>query len=162
MLFFLSLVGSAVVTILGLAIYEALFQALNVPANAYQDACGYMKVICCGTVFVFGYNAVCSISEGVGRSLNASLFVGVATVLNVVLDVLLVGLLSMGTAGAAWATITAQGVSFMGSPGISIYQPGFSLRKIGEFHQGKAAGHLEGWPAHRHTDGCGEHGLICW
>lgn len=52
MLFFLSLVGSAVVTILGLAIYEALFQALNVPANAYQDACGYMKIICCGTVFV--------------------------------------------------------------------------------------------------------------
>ena len=37
MLFFLSLVGSAVVAILGLAIYEALFQALNVPANAYQD-----------------------------------------------------------------------------------------------------------------------------
>lgn len=64
MLFFLSLVGSAVVTILGLAIYEALFQALNVPANAYQDACGYMEIICCGTVFVFGYNAVCSILKG--------------------------------------------------------------------------------------------------
>ena len=74
MLFFLSLVGSAVVTILGLAIYEALFQALNVPANAYQDACGYMKIICCGTVFVFGYNAVCSILKGLGDFPNASLF----------------------------------------------------------------------------------------
>ena len=128
MLFFLSLVGSAVVTILGLAIYEALFQALNVPANAYQDACGYMKIICCGTVFVFGYNAVCSILKGLGDSQTPLFFVGVATVLNVVLDVLLVGLLSMGTAGAAWATITAQGVSFMGS---LVYlrrkQPGFSL-----------------------------------
>ena len=107
MLFFLSLVGSAVVTILGLAIYEALFQALNVPANAYQDACGYMKIICCGTVFVFGYNAVCSILKGLGDSQTPLFFVGVATVLNVVLDVLLVGPLSMGTAGAAWATITA-------------------------------------------------------
>ena len=48
MLFFLSLVGSAVVAILGLAIYEALFQALNVPANAYQDACGYEAVILAG------------------------------------------------------------------------------------------------------------------
>ena len=74
MLFFLSLVGSAVVTILGLAIYEALFQALNVPANAYQDACGYMKIICCGTVFVFGYNAVCSILKGLGGIPKRSLF----------------------------------------------------------------------------------------
>ena len=75
MLFFLSLVGSAVVTILGLAIYEALFQALNVPANAYQDACGYMKIICCGTVFVFGYNAVCSILKGLGDSQTPLFFV---------------------------------------------------------------------------------------
>ena len=95
MLFFLSLVGSAVVTILGLAIYEALFQALNVPANAYQDACGYMKIICCGTVFVFGYNAVCSILKGLGDSQTPLFFVGVATVLNVVLDVLLVGPLAI-------------------------------------------------------------------
>ena len=137
MLFFLSLVGSAVVTILGLAIYEALFQALNVPMNAYQDACSYMKIICCGTVFVFGYNAVCSILKGLGDSQTPLFFVGVATVLNVVLDVLLVGLLSMGTAGAAWATITAQGVSFMGSlVYLRRYQPGFSLRKI-EFHREK-------------------------
>ena len=78
MLFFLSLVGSAVVTILGLAIYEALFQALNVPANAYQDACGYMKIICCGTVFVFGYNAVCSILKGLGDS-QTPLFFGCAS-----------------------------------------------------------------------------------
>ena len=77
MLFFLSLVGSAVVTILGLAIYEALFQALNVPANAYQDACGYMEIICCGTVFVFGYNAVCSILKGLGDSQTPLFFVGV-------------------------------------------------------------------------------------
>lgn len=137
MLFFLSLVGSAVVTILGLAIYEALFQALNVPANAYQDACGYMKIICCGTVFVFGYNAVCSILRGLGDSQTPLFFVGVATVLNVVLDVLLVGPLSMGTAGAAWATITAQGVSFMGSlVYLRRYQLGFSLTKI-EFHREK-------------------------
>ena len=153
MLFFLSLVGSAVVTILGLAIYEALFQALNVPANAYQDACGYMKIICCGTVFVFGYNAVCSILKGLGDSQTPLFFVGVATVLNVVLDVLLVGPLSMGTAGAAWATITAQGVSFMGS---LVYLRRYQKNRVSS---GKAAGHLEGWPAHRHTDGCGEHGL---
>ena len=72
-----------------------------------------MKIICCGTVFVFGYNAVCSILKGLGDSQTPLFFVGVATGLNVVLDVLLVGPLSMGTAGAAWATITAQGLSLI-------------------------------------------------
>lgn len=115
MLFLLSLIASAALTILGLAAYEPLFRALEVPAEAYQDTCGYMKIICWGTVFVFGCNAVCSILKGLGDSKTPLYFVGVATVLNVVLDVLLVGPFSMGTAGAAWATVTAQGVSFVGS-----------------------------------------------
>ena len=115
MLFLLSLAASAAVTILGLMAYEPLFQVLNVPTEVYPDACGYMEIICWGTVFVFGYNTVCSILKGLGDSKTPLFFVGVATVLNVLLDMLLVGVCSMGTAGAAWATITAQGVSFVGS-----------------------------------------------
>ena len=115
MLFLLSLVASVVVTILGLAVYEPLFRALDVPAEAFPDACGYMEIICWGTAFVFGYNTVCSILKGLGDSKTPLFFVGVATILNVLLDVLLVGPCSMGTAGAAWATISAQGVSFVGS-----------------------------------------------
>lgn len=115
MLFLLSLAASVVVTMLGLALYEPLFRALDVPAEAYPDACGYMEIICWGTVFVFGYNTVCSILKGLGDSKTPLFFVGAATILNVLLDVLLVGPCSMGTAGAAWATITAQGISFAGS-----------------------------------------------
>ena len=68
MLALLSLVSSLLVTIVSLAIYQPLFKMLNVPADAYQDACDYMKIICCGTVFVFGYNAVCSVLKGLGDS----------------------------------------------------------------------------------------------
>ena len=131
MLFLLSLAASVVVTMLGLAIYEPLFQALDVPAEAYPDACSYMEIICWGTVFVFGYNAVCSILKGLGDSQTPLFFVGVATIFNVLLDVLLVGPCSMGTAGAAWATITAQGVSFVGSlVYLRRHQLSVSLRKI--------------------------------
>lgn len=73
---------------------------LNVPADTYQDACGYMKIICCGTVFVFGYNAVCSVLKGLGDSKSPLYFVGIATIINVVLDIILVGPFGMGTAGA--------------------------------------------------------------
>lgn len=131
MLFLLSLAASVVVTMIGLAAYEPLFRVLDVPAEAYPDACGYMEIICWGTVFVFGYNTVCSILKGLGDSKTPLFFVGVATVLNVLLDVLLVGPCSMGTAGAAWATITAQGVSFVGSLAyLRRCQLSVSLRKI--------------------------------
>lgn len=113
MLALLSLVFSAFVTVVGLAIYQPLFQVLNVPPDAYQDACDYMKIICCGTVFVFGYNAVCSVLKGLGDSKSPLCFVGIAAIINVVLDVILVGPFEMGTAGAAYATITAHGISFV-------------------------------------------------
>lgn len=51
--------------IVSLAVYQPLFKILNVPADAYQDICDYMKMICCGTVFVFGYHAVCSVRKWV-------------------------------------------------------------------------------------------------
>ena len=117
----LSLVSALLVTVIGLVFYQPLFQVLNVPADAYQDACDYMKIICWGTVFVFGYNAVCSVPKGLGDSKSPLYFVGIATIINIVLDILLVGPLGIGTAGAAYATITAQGISFL----ISI----FYLRK---------------------------------
>ena len=113
MLALLSLVSSLLVTIVSLATYQPLFKMLNVPADTYQDACGYMKIICCGTVFVFGYNAVCSVLKGLGDSKSPLYFVGIATIINVVLDIILVGPFGMGTAGAACATITAQGIFFV-------------------------------------------------
>lgn len=117
----LSFVSALLVTVIGLTFYQPLFRVLNVPSDAYQDACDYMKIICWGTVFVFGYNAVCSVLKGLGDSKSPLYFVGIATIINIVLDILLVGPLGMGTAGAAYATITAQGISFV----ISI----FYLRK---------------------------------
>lgn len=114
-LFLLSCAASVVVTMIGLAIYAPLFRALGVPSDAYRDACAYMEIICWGTAFVFGYNAVCSILKGLGDSRTPLYFVGLATALNVALDLLLVGPFGLGTAGAAYATITAQGISFVTS-----------------------------------------------
>ena len=113
MLALLSLISSLLVTIISLTAYQPLFRILSVPEDAYQDACDYMKIICCGTVFVFGYNAVCSVLKGLGDSKSPLYFVGIAAIINVVLDIVLVGPLGMGTAGAACATITSQGISFV-------------------------------------------------
>ena len=112
-LFTAAFIAAVLVTAAGLAAYRPLFGMLHVPAPAMEDACGYMKIICYGTVFVFGYNAVCSILKGLGDSKSPLYFVAVATVINIVLDLLLVGPFGMDTEGAACATIFSQGISFV-------------------------------------------------
>lgn len=112
-LFALSFIASIVVTIIGLLVYTPLFSLLNVPLEAMEEACGYMRVICLGTVFVFGYNAVCSLMKGFGDSKSSLYFVAVAAVVNIVLDLLFVGPMEMGTEGAAYATIFSQGISLL-------------------------------------------------
>lgn len=81
-LFGISLIASFIITVIGLFVYAPLFQVLNVPAASMQDACEYMKIVCCGTVFVFGYNAVCSVMKGLGDSKSPLYFVATAAVFN--------------------------------------------------------------------------------
>ena len=96
MLLFASLSASVLVTFAGLAACEPVFRALYVPADAYDDACEYMKAICWGTVFVFGYNAVCSALKGLGDSVTPLYIVAAAAVINIALDILFVGPLAHG------------------------------------------------------------------
>ena len=64
-------------------------------------------------MFIFGYNAISAILRGLGDSKRPVLFIGIACVTNIVLDVLLVGGLGWGAAGAAVATVFSQGVSLV-------------------------------------------------
>jgi putative MATE family efflux protein len=66
-----------------------------------------------GNVFVFGYNSVSAVLRGMGNSRHPLIFVAIATVTNVILDLIFVGVFGMGAAGAAWATIMAQALSFI-------------------------------------------------
>ena len=84
---------------------------LNVPEEALSLCRGY--TVCCtaGLFFIFGYTMISSILRGMGDSRRPLLFIAIASVLNVVLDLVLVGA-GMGAFGAALATVIAQGASF--------------------------------------------------
>lgn len=112
-LFSVCAIAAIFITILGIAIYKPVFLLLNVPAEAMKDACDYMMIVCAGTMFVFGYNVVCSVMRGLGDSKSPLYFVAIATVINVILNLLLVGLIGLGTKGSAFATIISQGISFL-------------------------------------------------
>lgn len=101
------------ITVIGLFVYKPLLILMNVPVSAMQEACDYTFIIFLGTFFVFGYNVTCSILRGFGDSTRPLIFVGIATVINIILDCIFVGIMKMGTVGAAYATVIAQGVSFV-------------------------------------------------
>lgn len=93
-------------------LHRTLLTLMNTPAEAFEEAAAYMVVCNCGCIFIFGYNALCSILRGMGDSKRPLMFVAIASVINLVLDLVLVAGLQMGAAGAAIATVFSQGVAF--------------------------------------------------
>jgi Na+-driven multidrug efflux pump len=65
-LFALSSIGGILLTLLNYMLYIPVLRLMNTPAEAMPYAIEYMSVICAGNLFVFGYNAVCSVTRGLG------------------------------------------------------------------------------------------------
>lgn len=85
---------------------------INLPAEAAESGRAYLLVCAAGMVFIFGYNLISSILRGMGDSKHPLLFIAVASVVNLILDLLFVPVLKLGAMGAALATVLGQGVAF--------------------------------------------------
>ena len=107
------LVCAVTVSIVALSIQDKLLLWMNTPAVAYEGAATYSAICMVGLVFIYGYNVVSAILRGMGDSKHPFIFVSVAAVINLVLDIIFVVYLHMGPGGAALATVISQGVSFL-------------------------------------------------
>ena len=104
-------VFSAVVLVLGFLISGLLLLWMNVPADALDMAMLYLRIIFVGFPFTFLYNALSSALRSVGDAGTPVKFLMLASVCNGLLDVVFVCLLELGVAGAALATVIAEGLS---------------------------------------------------
>ncbi|MBR5302654.1 MAG: MATE family efflux transporter [Clostridia bacterium] len=104
---------AAGLSVLGFAFRQAILDLMNTPAEAFSGALAYSCVSMAGLVFIYGYNIVSAVLRGMGDSKHPFIFISVAAVLNLVLDLLFVMGLEMGAGGAALATVIAQGISFL-------------------------------------------------
>lgn len=108
------LLGLAVVLMaIALSTVQGQLRLLNVPAEALQDGRDYAVVCYCGMIFIFGYNLVSAILRGMGDSRRPLIFIAVAAVTNLILDLVFVAGLGMGVFGSALATVMGQGLSFV-------------------------------------------------
>jgi putative MATE family efflux protein len=101
-------------SIVGVLCTDAILRLLKVPADVFADASAYLRVIFSGLLGMFGYNAISAILRGLGDSKTPLYLLIAASVANVALDLLFVVVFKWGAAGAAWATVIAQGLSFLG------------------------------------------------
>lgn len=90
-----------------------IVKAMNTPLEAQKTAYDYLFICSMGLPFIMGYNILSGILRGIGNSRTPLIFVLVACVVNIGVDVVLVKSLGMGAKGAALATISAQGISFL-------------------------------------------------
>lgn len=104
---------AVILTGLGLAFSEQMLVWMNTPAEAWQHTMDYVVVCIAGLVFIYGYNLVGGILRGMGDSKHPFMFIAIATVVNIVLDILFVVVFPWGAFGAALATVIGQAVSFI-------------------------------------------------
>ena len=90
-----------------------IMDVMNMPVESYDYAMDYLVICGAGLIFTAGYNMVSAVLRGMGDSKRPFLFIGIASAVNLVLDILFTGILGWEVAGAAWATIIGQGVSFL-------------------------------------------------
>lgn len=102
---------SIVLGIVGLVFSRNILTALNTPGNILEDALLYLNIYFVGLPFLFMYNILSSVFNAMGNSKTPLYLLIFSSLLNIVMDLAFVKGLGMGIAGAAVATVIAQGIS---------------------------------------------------
>jgi len=109
----LFIILAIIITPAMLAATKPILNLMNTPVEAMEYAKQYLIICSCGIPFILGYNAVSGFFRGIGDSKTPMMFVFISSCANLVGDIILVGFLRMGAAGAALATIFSQFVSLL-------------------------------------------------
>ena len=107
----LAIAFSVVISALTVALCRPMLEWMDTPADIIDDAYNYIVVIFLGIPTIVLYNTLASLLRALGDSRSPVIFLVVASLLNIGLDLFLILVIPMGVAGAAWATVISQGVS---------------------------------------------------
>ena len=104
---------SAACMVLLLGLVKQIVSLMSTPEEAVAGTIIYLTICFIGIPFITAYNIISSIFRGLGDSKSPMYFIAVSCGANIVLDYLFIGVLGMGTAGAALGTTMSQTVSVL-------------------------------------------------
>ena len=107
----LTAIASIVILIFGMIFVRPILELLNTPDSIIDWCDSYLTILMIGGAGVAYYNILSGVLRGMGDSFSALIYLLIATVINIVLDLFFVAGLGMGVPGVALATVIAQAVS---------------------------------------------------
>ena len=105
------LCAGVVLSILGVTFSPVILRWMGTPEDVMPQSVSYFRYYFCGSVFSVSYNIFVGIHHAVGDSRHPLYYLILSTCINVVLDLLFVGVFRLGVGSAALATTISQGVS---------------------------------------------------
>lgn len=128
---------SIILTVLVVTFASSIATFMHAPTEAFDSTVSYIKICAMGSIFVISYNVIGGVFRGIGDSKTPLITVGIACVVNIIGDLVFVGIFKMAAIGAAYATVMAQSTSVILSL-LLIRKRGlpfdFSLKSI-KFHR---------------------------
>lgn len=106
-----TLIAGIFMTVIGMVLSPILLELMGTPADVLDNSVLYLRIYFLGVISVMLYNMGSGILRSVGDSKNPLYFLIVASLTNIVLDLLFVVVFRMGIAGVAWATLISQTLS---------------------------------------------------
>ena len=100
-----------VVTIVVVIFSSSIATLMHVPIEAFDSIASYLKICAMGAIFIVSYNVIGGVFRGLGDSKTPLITVGIACVVNIIGDLIFVGVFKMAATGAACATVLAQAIS---------------------------------------------------
>ena len=107
----LAAIASLIILVVGPLISRPMLELLDTPDSIIDWCTSYLNIFFIGGAGFIFYNILSGVLRGMGDSASALVFLVVATMLNIVLDVWFVAGFEMGVAGVSLATVIAQGIS---------------------------------------------------
>ncbi len=108
---YLSAIATVVLTVICVLLAKPVLQLMNTPVDILEDATSYVTIFFGGLVSIIVYNLLASLLRAFGDSKTPLYFLILASITNIILDLVLIINFKMGVAGAAIATVVSQGLS---------------------------------------------------
>ena len=105
------LAAGALLTVLGVSFTPTILRWMGTPENVLPQSITYFRFYFFGALFTVMYNVFVGILHAVGNSRDPLCYLIISTCVNIVLDLVLVGVFRLGVGAAAMATTVSQGIS---------------------------------------------------
>ena len=109
--FLFGIIASILSTVVGLVLVPHMLNWMNIPESVMPNSLSYFQIYFGGVSTVIMYNICMSIMRALGDSIHPLYYLMFSSAVNVVLDLLFGAVFDWGVAGAATATVIAQGLS---------------------------------------------------